>query len=174
MYCTGGIRCEKASAYLKHLGIENVFQLQGGIHRYLEQFPDGGRFKGKNFVFDQRVMMASHDETITGKCEKCQRPYDTMKISGSSSTRCAYCRMHILLCDTCLQAKNDSNNEQTHLYCEEHVHLVEGDVVTLEQKAQSLREIIMQEAVGRKKKGKRRSLRKQLETIEQRIDILRV
>ena len=54
MYCTGGIRCEKASAYLKYLGLENVYQLQGGIHRYLEAFPDGGFFKGKNFVFDQR------------------------------------------------------------------------------------------------------------------------
>lgn len=69
MYCTGGVRCEKASAYLKgHPGLGGgrgggndgggVFQLSGGIHRYLEAFPDGGRFKGKNFVFDARVTMA--------------------------------------------------------------------------------------------------------------------
>lgn len=55
MYCTGGIRCEKASAYLKHLGVSNVYQLRGGIHRYMEAFPDGGQFVGKNFVFDQRM-----------------------------------------------------------------------------------------------------------------------
>ncbi|KAK4586860.1 hypothetical protein RGQ29_023862 [Quercus rubra] len=56
MYCTGGIRCEMASAYIrsKGAGFENVFQLFGGIQRYLEQFPDGGFFKGKNFVFDHR------------------------------------------------------------------------------------------------------------------------
>jgi UPF0176 protein len=54
MYCTGGIRCEKASSYLKYLGLKNVYQLQGGIHRYLEKYPDGGQFVGKNFVFDQR------------------------------------------------------------------------------------------------------------------------
>ena len=55
MYCTGGIRCEKASAYLCAKGYQNVYQLEGGIHRYLEKFPDGGVFKGKNFVFDRRV-----------------------------------------------------------------------------------------------------------------------
>lgn len=56
MYCTGGIRCETASAYIRSKGdgFENVFQLFGGIQRYLEQFPDGGFFKGKNFVFDHR------------------------------------------------------------------------------------------------------------------------
>ena len=55
MYCTGGIRCEKASSYLKHLGLSNVFQLNGGIHRYLEAFPDGGNFQGKKFVFDESM-----------------------------------------------------------------------------------------------------------------------
>ncbi|KAA0035728.1 rhodanese-like domain-containing protein 6 isoform X2 [Cucumis melo var. makuwa] len=56
MYCTGGIRCEMASAYIKSKGsgFQNVFQLYGGIQRYLEQFPDGGFFAGKNFVFDHR------------------------------------------------------------------------------------------------------------------------
>jgi len=60
MYCTGGVRCEKASAYLKASvpGVGEVSQLSGGIHRYLEAFPDGGHFKGKNFVFDARVTMA--------------------------------------------------------------------------------------------------------------------
>jgi len=60
MYCTGGVRCEKASAYLKASvpGVKKVSQLSGGIHRYLEAFPDGGHFKGKNFVFDARVTMA--------------------------------------------------------------------------------------------------------------------
>lgn len=55
-YCTGGVRCERASAYLrvKGPGFRNVYQLSGGIQRYLEAFPDGGLFEGKNFVFDPR------------------------------------------------------------------------------------------------------------------------
>ncbi|KAF9620921.1 hypothetical protein IFM89_015318 [Coptis chinensis] len=59
MYCTGGIRCEMASAYIrsKGAGFENVYQLFGGIQRYMEQFPDGGFFKGKNFVFDHRKQL---------------------------------------------------------------------------------------------------------------------
>ena len=57
MYCTGGIRCEKASVYVKAKGYNRVYQLQGGIHRYLEAYPDGGHFRGKNFVFDGRVSM---------------------------------------------------------------------------------------------------------------------
>ncbi len=66
MYCTGGIRCEKASAYLKAKGYNNVFQLQGGIHKYLEEFPQGGTFHGKNFVFDSRVSMGPTTEGAAG------------------------------------------------------------------------------------------------------------
>lgn len=67
MYCTGGIRCEKASAYLVAKGYENVFQLQGGIHRYLETFPDGGLFRGKNFVFDTRVSIPTESKAISSE-----------------------------------------------------------------------------------------------------------
>lgn len=55
MYCTGGIRCEKASVMLKQRGVTDVAQLSGGIHRYLETYGAAGFFRGKNFVFDQRV-----------------------------------------------------------------------------------------------------------------------
>ena len=55
-YCTGGIRCERASSYLKSKGVENVYQLQGGIHNYLETIPpDQSLYLGKNFVFDRRT-----------------------------------------------------------------------------------------------------------------------
>jgi len=57
MYCTGGIRCEKASAYFKHKGFKNVYQLEGGIIEYARQVKTQGldnKFIGKNFVFDQR------------------------------------------------------------------------------------------------------------------------
>lgn len=58
MYCTGGIRCEKASAFLRKQGVADVSQLNGGIHRYLEKFPTargGSKWRGKNFVFDRRM-----------------------------------------------------------------------------------------------------------------------
>mmetsp|Transcript_8601 Transcript_8601/g.18620 ORF Transcript_8601/g.18620 Transcript_8601/m.18620 type:complete len:721 (-) Transcript_8601:28-2190(-) len=68
MYCTGGIRCERASALLKYkmehdptvkdLGIQGVYQLQGGIDKYFKQFPEGGYWKGKNYVFDRRTAHA--------------------------------------------------------------------------------------------------------------------
>ncbi|KAK3012269.1 hypothetical protein RJ639_012180 [Escallonia herrerae] len=99
MYCTGGIRCEMASAYVrsKGAGFENVFQLFGGIQRYLEQFPDGGFFKGKNFVFDHRVSVGSSDGTFLGACVLCSSSYDDY----SSRSRCTYCRMLVLVCDSC-------------------------------------------------------------------------
>lgn len=54
MYCTAGVRCERASAFMRNKGIQNVFQLEGGIHRYLEAFPeDGGYWIGKNYTFDK-------------------------------------------------------------------------------------------------------------------------
>ena len=46
MYCTGGVRCERASSYLRSKGVENVYQLSGGIHAYQQMFPSGGFFKG--------------------------------------------------------------------------------------------------------------------------------
>ncbi|XVF05930.1 hypothetical protein REPUB_Repub06bG0004300 [Reevesia pubescens] len=99
MYCTGGIRCEMASAYIrsKGAGFENVFQLFGGIQRYLEQFPDGGFFRGKNFVFDHRISVGSSDTHIMGACLICGSSYDDY----SSRCRCAHCRMLVLICDSC-------------------------------------------------------------------------
>ncbi|KAG5525479.1 hypothetical protein RHGRI_031956 [Rhododendron griersonianum] len=104
MYCTGGIRCETASAYLRSKGdgFENVFQLFGGIQRYLEQFPDGGFFKGKNFVFDHRVSVGSSDANILGTCLLCSSPFDDY----SSRSRCTYCRMLVLVCDSCRKKRS--------------------------------------------------------------------
>lgn len=69
MYCTGGVRCERASALLRHkieteddvadLGIKGVYQLQGGIDKYFKHFPDGGNWAGKNYVFDSEFSVAN-------------------------------------------------------------------------------------------------------------------
>lgn len=76
MYCTGGIRCEKASAYLKQKGFNEVFQLQGGILNYLEHIPkDESCWDGECFVFDDRTTL---DETLASgayeQCHACRRP----------------------------------------------------------------------------------------------------
>jgi UPF0176 protein len=73
MYCTGGIRCEKASAWFKHKGFKNVFQLDGGIIQYAKQVKEQGlknKFKGINFVFDERLGERVSEE-IVAKCHQC-------------------------------------------------------------------------------------------------------
>jgi len=79
MYCTGGIRCEKASAWLKHKGFQNVYQLNGGIIEYARQVKDLGlenKFVGKNFVFDERLGERISDEVIS-VCHQCGKSCDT-------------------------------------------------------------------------------------------------
>ncbi len=79
MYCTGGIRCEKASAYMLHHGFNNVFHLEGGIINYARQAKEAGlenKFIGKNFVFDDRLGERI-TEDIIAKCHQCGIPADT-------------------------------------------------------------------------------------------------
>ena len=79
MYCTGGIRCEKASAYMLHHGFKNVFHVEGGIIHYANQAKEKGlpvKFRGKNFVFDKRMGERISDEIISA-CHQCGKPADT-------------------------------------------------------------------------------------------------
>jgi UPF0176 protein len=79
MYCTGGIRCEKASAYMLHKGFKNVFHLEGGIINYARQAKEEGltsQFIGKNFVFDNRLGERITDDIIA-TCHQCGKPCDT-------------------------------------------------------------------------------------------------
>ncbi|NNC44296.1 MAG: rhodanese-related sulfurtransferase [Winogradskyella sp.] len=98
MYCTGGIRCEKASAYYKHKGFKQVFQLEGGIINYVRQVKTKGldnKFIGKNFVFDERRSERISDDVIA-KCHQCGKPADL-------HTNCANEACHLLFiqCDEC-------------------------------------------------------------------------
>ena len=101
MYCTGGIRCEKASAYYKHKGFKNVYQLEGGIIEYDRQVTELGlenKFKGKNFVFDHRRSEKIGEEIIA-HCHQCGTPCDT-------HINCANDGCHLLFiqCDSCKAA----------------------------------------------------------------------
>ena len=98
MYCTGGVRCERASAYLRARGVSKVSQLHGGIQNYQDAFPDGGLFRGKNFVFDNRIAVPyPRCVEVVGCCARCARPWDDY----SGQRRCARCRVLLLVCDQC-------------------------------------------------------------------------
>lgn len=98
MYCTGGIRCEKASAYMLHKGFKNVFHLEGGVINYARQVKEQGldcRFIGKNFVFDNRLGERITDDVIA-VCHQCGKPCD-------HHTNCSNDGCHLLFiqCDSC-------------------------------------------------------------------------
>ena len=142
MYCTGGVRCERASSYLKKLliderrralerGIEDVnevevHQLRGGIQRYLEAYPDGGYFRGVNFVFDDRLAVGpssraqlpqnATDEmgTILGRCLLCSAAAEDY----SPRLRCSHCRMLLLICQDCIGKRGENGCAAVDARCE--------------------------------------------------------
>ena len=96
MFCTGGIRCEKASAFLKNEGLEDVFHLKGGILAYLEQVPaEASRWQGECFVFDQRVSVGHALSAGTHElCFACRRPVspeDKQSPRYEAGVSCAAC-----------------------------------------------------------------------------------
>lgn len=98
MYCTGGIRCEKASAYMLHQGFKNVFHLEGGIIHYANQAKEkaiANKFKGKNFVFDNRLGERITDEIIA-RCHQCGQPADTHVNCANEG-----CHLLFIQCDAC-------------------------------------------------------------------------
>lgn len=108
MYCTGGIRCEKASAYFKHRGYKNVYQLEGGIIEYTRQIKAEGlesKFIGKNFVFDNRLGERITEDVIA-HCHQCGNPCD-------DHTNCKNDGCHLLFiqCDECAQKMNGCCSE---------------------------------------------------------------
>ncbi|SFB83122.1 UPF0176 protein [Flexibacter flexilis DSM 6793] len=96
-YCTGGIKCEKASAYLLENGFENVYQLHGGIIKYGME-AEGADFEGKCYVFDNRIAVDVNtaNPTVISKCYVCGTPSDRM-------INCAneHCNNHIAMCEKC-------------------------------------------------------------------------
>ncbi|ELP5677319.1 rhodanese-related sulfurtransferase [Salmonella enterica] len=113
MYCTGGIRCEKASAWMKHNGFNKVWHIEGGIIEYARRAREQGlpvRFIGKNFVFDERMGERISDEVIA-HCHQCSALCD-------SHTNCknAGCHLLFIQCPLCASKFNGCCSEQC---CEE-------------------------------------------------------
>jgi UPF0176 protein len=124
MYCTGGIRCEKASAYFKHQGFKNVFQLEGGIINYAKQIKEEGlesKFIGKNFVFDHRLGERITDD-IVSQCHQCGKPCD-------NHTNCENegCHLLFIQCDECKAAMENCCSTE----CKEIIHMPLVDQVKL-------------------------------------------
>ncbi|MCM4167924.1 hypothetical protein KCTC52924_01256 [Arenibacter antarcticus] len=103
MYCTGGIRCEKASAYYKHKGFKQVYQLEGGIIEYTRQVNDQNienKFLGKNFVFDHRRGERITDHVISN-CHQCGNPCDVHVNCANEA-----CHLLFIQCDSCATTMN--------------------------------------------------------------------
>jgi UPF0176 protein len=116
MYCTGGIRCEKASAYFKHQGFKKVYQLEGGIINYAKQIKEEGlesKFIGKNFVFDHRLGERITDD-IVSQCHQCGNPCD-------NHTNCENegCHLLFIQCDNCKAIMENCCSVE----CQETIHL---------------------------------------------------
>jgi UPF0176 protein len=120
MYCTGGIRCEKASAYMLHKGFKNVYHLEGGIIHYTNQVRElnlENKFIGKNFVFDDRLGERITEDVIAN-CHQCGASCDT-------HVNCANDACHLLFiqCDTCRMKMEGCCTQE----CKEFIHLPEEE-----------------------------------------------
>ena len=116
MYCTGGIRCEKASAFMLHQGFKNVYHLEGGIINYVNQAKEKAlplKFHGKNFVFDNRLGERVTEEIIS-KCHQCGKPAD-------NHVNCANEACHLLFiqCEECKEKWEGTCSQE----CFDFIHL---------------------------------------------------
>ena len=108
MYCTGGIRCEKASSYMKDIGFKNIFQLEGGIINYLNKVEKNkGSWNGECFVFDERVSLKYNSEIGNYElCHGCRNPIDE-EDKGS-----IYFEEGVS-CPNCINVRSDEQNEKS-------------------------------------------------------------
>jgi len=137
MYCTGGIRCERATALLNEITAtdpnfktQGVYELRGGIERYMKTFPKGGVWKGKNYVFDRRRAQVPAEKPvedlnkeIESKCANpdCRAPWDDYRgrlkccgevAEGTCTAGSTRCGVPVMLCDKCFDDPNVDNSKQ--------------------------------------------------------------
>jgi UPF0176 protein len=134
MYCTGGIRCEKASAYMKHHGFKNIFQLDGGIIEYTRKARQEGlpvKFIGKNFVFDDRLGERISEDVIS-KCHQCGKPCDAHRNCANDA-----CHLLFIQCPECEKAMEGCCSPE----CVEELHLPDEERARLsaERKASGVK-----------------------------------
>ena len=116
MYCTGGIRCEKASAYMLHKGFKNVFHLEGGIIHYAKQVKETeleSKFIGKNFVFDDRLGERITKDVIA-RCHQCGKPCDDHANCKNNG-----CHLLFIQCESCAADYDGCCSKE----CKDTIHL---------------------------------------------------
>jgi predicted sulfurtransferase/23S rRNA-/tRNA-specific pseudouridylate synthase len=178
MYCTGGIRCEKASAFIRREIPElTVYHLKGGIHMYLEAYPPekdpSSLWQGRNFVFDGRDALVpaaaaareEHGRTV-GQCVYCSSGYDRF----DPHCVCTVCRESILICPTC-------QNQHREYHCVNHFHLQHCYFTNLQGYSEEELQEQMKElnshlhviSIGRRFKQKRKTLQKQIDRLQEHM-----
>ncbi len=127
LYCTGGIRCEKTSSFLKHHGFQDVNQLHGGIIDYVRQVHEEGlenKFKGKNFVFDERLGESISNDVISN-CHQCGEPNDTHVNCSNKS-----CNLLFIQCKKC----QDETELTCSSECQKIINLPEEEQILIRRK----------------------------------------
>lgn len=100
-YCTGDVRCEYLSSYMKHKGFEEVYHLEGGIVKYGQEFGDDGFWEGKCYVFDNRISIPfGENAKDIGMCVHCESPTSNYINCGNIA-----CNRQVLVCDACQHDK---------------------------------------------------------------------
>ena len=126
MFCTGGIRCEKSTAYLRQLGFENVYHLEGGILKYLETVaPEDSRWHGQCFVFDERVSVGHGLQPGDHQlCRSCRRPLDAADRASPlfvEGVSCAHCHGSTTAAQKSAYAERQRQMERAAARAERHV-----------------------------------------------------
>jgi UPF0176 protein len=109
MYCTGGIRCEKATAYMKQLGVQEVYHLKGGILKYLEEVPESeSLWEGECFVFDERVALKHNLEAGSyTRCFACKMPLSAEDCQGGKEVY-----EEGVYCEHCVGTQTEAQRER--------------------------------------------------------------
>lgn len=170
MYCTGGIRCERATALLNQMSTVNpnlkpkgVYHMRGGIDRYVKTFPDGGFWKGKNYLFDRRMEQipgtkdsAVVEKEVVSKCCLCRQKWASYR--GKFKCSQSLCGVPVIVCTNCDARALREPERLTCELCKEgyRVPEVEPDLVSLKRKAECLVESLACNSENEKHRGSRK------------------
>lgn len=152
MYCTGGIRCERATALLnqmrtvnKDLNVKGVYHCRGGIERYVKTFPSGGFWKGKNYLFDRRMEQIPGikdqeqvEQEVDSKCCLCREKWSSYR--GKFKCCQSLCGVPVIVCPSCDAKALNHPEKLTCELCKEGYKApgAPPDLIALKRKAESL------------------------------------
>jgi UPF0176 protein len=152
MFCTGGIRCEKSTAYLKELGFEEVYHLEGGILKYLEEVPENeSLWEGECFVFDERVAVDHNlNKGQYDQCHACRFPISPLDMQSPSYIKgvsCPHCIEHHTDAQRQRFLEREKQSQLAKARGESHIG---GDVAHIIEQRRLLKRPHLQEAISRK------------------------